>query len=85
MKNLADLTKLVDGLPEDKPVPPETVLKIIITCLELVKNALKITSEFVSEYKSQLDIAIKAIDEGIKPIKQQMGGKYGEKKIAKDL
>ena len=50
-----------------------------------MKNALKITSEFVSEYKAQLDIAIKAIDEGIKPIKQQMNGKYGEKKIAKDL
>lgn len=33
VKNLADLTKLVEGLPEDKPVPEETIVKIVVTCL----------------------------------------------------
>ena len=72
VKKVADLTSKVAGLPEGVPLTKNQVLEVIVSSLEVVKGSLKVASDFCSEYKAQLDIAIKALDEVIKELKKQL-------------
>ena len=82
---MALITKLASGIKEDVPVPEETILRIVVASLDLVKNAIKITAKFVSDFKTQLDLAAKGIEEALKPIKEDLNGKYGEKQTMNNI